>query len=72
MLYTYLKEIGDLTERKRTINHLIKLREQLDEEIPEKTANNTLSWPLGTSVNSLTTARRKAISTSPRFSAAST
>ena len=31
MLYTYLKDIKDLTERKRTIEHLIMLRKQLDE-----------------------------------------
>ncbi|MBO7366814.1 MAG: endonuclease/exonuclease/phosphatase family protein [Bacteroidales bacterium] len=42
MLYTYLKEIYDLTERKRTIDHLVDLRAQLDAEIPEKTAENTL------------------------------
>ena len=42
MLYTYLKEIKDLKERKRTIDHLIDLRAQLDEEIPGKTAENTL------------------------------
>ena len=42
MLYTYLKEIKDLKERKRTIDHLIDLRAQLDGEIPGKTAENTL------------------------------
>ena len=42
MLYTYLKEIYDLTERKRTIDHLVDLSAQLDEEIPEKTAENSL------------------------------
>ena len=42
MLYTYLKDIKDLTERKRTIEHLIMLRKQLDEEIPQKTSENSL------------------------------
>ena len=42
MLYTYLKDIKDLTERKRTIEHLILLRKQLDEEIPQKTSENSL------------------------------
>ena len=42
MLYTYLKDIKDLTERKRTIEHLILLRKQLDEEIPQKNAENSL------------------------------
>ena len=42
MLYTYLKSIKNLTERKRTIEHLVKLREQLDAEIPPKTSEKTL------------------------------
>ena len=42
MLYTYLKEIRDLTERKRTIEHLKDLRIQLDDEIPVKKAENSL------------------------------
>ena len=42
MLYARLKDIYDFSERIRTINHLIDLRKQLDDEIPEKTAKNTL------------------------------
>ena len=44
MLYTYLTQIlrSNPTECLRTINHLTKLREQLDAEIPGKTAENTL------------------------------
>jgi endonuclease/exonuclease/phosphatase family metal-dependent hydrolase len=44
MLYTYLKRIlkSNPEECLRTINHLTKLREQLDAEIPGKTAENTL------------------------------
>ena len=42
MLYTQLKKIYDADEKKRTIEHLIDLRSQLDKEIPEKTADNTL------------------------------
>ena len=42
MLYTYLKKIKDEDEKKRTIEHLILLRHQLDKEIPEKTAANSL------------------------------
>ena len=43
MLYTYLKyNIKDIAEKKRTINHLVDLRAQLDDEIPKKTAEGTL------------------------------
>lgn len=42
MLYTYLKDIKDLKERKRTIEGLTRLRGQLDAEIPKKTAERTL------------------------------
>ena len=42
MLYTYLKKIKDADEKKRTIEHLIQLRRQLDDEIPGKTAEGTL------------------------------
>ena len=42
MLYAQLKDIYDYSERIRTINHLLDLRNQLDDEIPEKTAENTL------------------------------
>lgn len=42
MLYTQLKKITDADEKKRTVEHLIDLRSQLDKEIPEKTADNTL------------------------------
>lgn len=43
MLYTYLKyNIKDIAEKKRTITHLVDLRAQLDDEIPGKTAENTL------------------------------
>ena len=43
MLYTYLKyDIRDLAERKRTIEHLVDLRAQLDKEIPGKTAEKAL------------------------------
>ncbi len=43
MLYTYLKTgIRDLSERKRTIDHLVDLRAQLDKEIPGKTAEKAL------------------------------
>ena len=31
MLYTYLKKIKDADEKKRTIEHLIQLRRQLDD-----------------------------------------
>ena len=42
MLYTGIKKITDAEMRQRTINNLITLRKQLDKEIPEKTANNSL------------------------------
>ena len=42
MLYTYLKSIRNLAERKRTIEGLTRLRQQLDKEIPPKTAEKTL------------------------------
>ena len=49
MLYTYLKDITDLAEKKRTIEHLCDLRRQLDAQIPRKTAEGTLllaTWNL--------------------------
>ena len=42
MIYTSIKKIKDPTERKRIIDKLIDLREQLDKEIPAKTAANSL------------------------------
>ena len=42
MIYTSIKKIKDPVERKRVIEKLIDLRAQLDKEIPEKTASNTL------------------------------
>ena len=42
MIYTSIKKIKDTVERKRVIEKLIDLRAQLDKEIPEKTASNTL------------------------------
>jgi len=42
MLYTGIRKIKDVEERKRVIEKLIALRAQLDAEIPEKTARNTL------------------------------
>ena len=42
MIYTSIKKIKDPIERKRVIEKLIDLRAQLDKEIPEKTASNTL------------------------------
>lgn len=42
MLYTSIKNITDADIRQRTIDNLIVLRRQLDEEIPEKTAASSL------------------------------
>lgn len=42
MLYTGLKDIRNLDERKRIIEKLMILRKQLDEDIPGKTAENSL------------------------------
>lgn len=42
MLYTGIKKVKDLEERKRIIDKLIVLRKQLDRDIPEKTAENSL------------------------------
>ena len=42
MLYTGIKKVRDLEERKRIIEKLTILRKQLDKDIPEKTAENTL------------------------------
>lgn len=42
MLYTSIKKIKDPVERKRVIEKLIALRAQLDKEIPQKTASNSL------------------------------
>lgn len=42
MIYTSIKKIKDPTERQRIIEKLIALRAQLDKEIPEKTASNSL------------------------------
>lgn len=42
MIYTSIKKIKDVDERKRIIDKLITLRAQLDKEIPEKTASNSL------------------------------
>lgn len=42
MLYTYLKDIYDATERKRTVEHLTKLRDQLTKQLPPKKAEDTL------------------------------
>lgn len=42
MLYTGIKRMYDAAEKKRTIKNLIKLREQLDKEVPQKTAANSL------------------------------
>ena len=42
MLYTGIKKVRDLEERKRIIEKLIVLRKQLDRDIPEKTAENSL------------------------------
>lgn len=42
MIYTSIKRIKDPVERKRVIDKLITLRAQLDKEIPEKTASNSL------------------------------
>jgi len=42
MIYTSIKRIKDPVERKRVIEKLIALREQLDKEIPAKTASNSL------------------------------
>lgn len=42
MIYTSVKKIKDPIERKRVVDKLIALRTQLNEEIPEKTASNTL------------------------------
>ena len=42
MLYTGLKRIKNLPERQRIIDKLFLLREQLDKEIPEKMAANSL------------------------------
>lgn len=42
MLYTGIKQIKDAAMRQRTIDNLIALRAQLDREIPEKTARNSL------------------------------
>ena len=42
MIYTPIKRIKDPVERKRVIDKLITLRAQLDKEIPQKTASNSL------------------------------
>ena len=42
MLYTGIKKIKDLEERKRVVEKLILLRKQLDKDIPEKTAEHSL------------------------------
>jgi endonuclease/exonuclease/phosphatase family metal-dependent hydrolase len=42
MIYASIRKIKDVDERNRIINKLQLLRSQLDKEIPEKTANNTL------------------------------
>ena len=42
MLYNGIKKIKDPVERKRVVEKLILLREQLDRDIPEKTAANSL------------------------------
>lgn len=42
MLYTSIKRIKNLEEQKRVIDKLIVLRNQLDKEIPAKTATNSL------------------------------
>ena len=42
MLYTGIRRIKDKDEKKRVIEKLIILRKQLDKDIPEKTARNTL------------------------------
>ena len=42
MLYTGIKNITDADMRQRTIDSLIALRRQLDEEIPKKTAASSL------------------------------
>jgi len=42
MIYTGIKQIKDADMRQRTIDKLIDLRKQLDNEIPVKTANSSL------------------------------
>ena len=42
MLYTGIRKIKDPVERKRVIEKLIQLRAQLDKDVPEKTAANSL------------------------------
>ena len=42
MLYTGIKKLTDEAMRLRTLERLIKLREQLDNDIPEKTAESSL------------------------------
>jgi len=42
MIYTGIRKIKDKEERKRVIEKLIALRSQLDRDIPEKTARNSL------------------------------
>lgn len=41
MIYTSIKRIQNIEERKRVVERLLILREQLDAEIPEKTASST-------------------------------
>ena len=50
MIYTSIKKIKDPTERKRIIDKLIDLREQLDKEIPAKTAANTATRKVPTEI----------------------
>ncbi len=42
MIYTSIKKIHDPIERERVVSKLMALRTQLDQEIPGKTAFNTL------------------------------
>lgn len=42
MIYTSIKSIKDVAERERVVEKLLKLRCQLDDEVPGKTAANTL------------------------------
>ena len=42
MIYASIRKIKDAEERNRIITKLQLLRSQLDKEIPQKTANNTL------------------------------
>lgn len=42
MLYTGIRRMYDAAEKKRTVEKLITLRKQLDKEIPQKTACNSL------------------------------